>query len=399
MSLAEQFAFSIELLDGGILFEVSGLENLIGDPSQIARSISSELNKRGLLGNVAVAENASLAILHAQNSNNVTVSTKKELHNLPLLSLNLEPETLGIFHALGLRDIGDLKDIPTDDLIARYGQEFKQIIDLIQGNGKHVLKTNLKENQLNWTYDLDFLVSDFERLIFIVGRGLDDLLNTTAESGFSTEQIDVDLGLHKKPSRLYEVKTSFPNLEKNFWVKLINLRISIDPPEAEITSIGLTSHFTRSRTVQHGLYSATKPEPESLLLTVSKIKKLVGENNVGIPTILNQRLQQAFALDAERFPVGRESPERTESLTVLAFNYYTPPLPAEVTVTKGRLIYLKTREFKGRVIEYGGIWRASSQWWNKLRWKTEEWDVEIENNGIYRLLRNGKEWFVTGVYD
>jgi hypothetical protein len=69
-----------------------------------------------------------------------------------------------------------------------------------------------------------------------------------------------------------------------------------------------------------------------------------------------------------------------------------------VLVRDARLIFLKTREFSGHVTEYSGVWRANSKWWDKS-WKTQEWDVEVETNGVYRLCKVSKEWFVLGEYD
>jgi hypothetical protein len=52
----------------------------------------------------------------------------------------------------------------------------------------------------------------------------------------------------------------------------------------------------------------------------------------------------------------------------------------------------------GRVVEYSGVWRAGSMWWDK-RWSLEEWDVEVENHGVYRLAKTESEWLITGEYD
>jgi protein ImuB len=142
-----------------------------------------------------------------------------------------------------------------------------------------------------------------------------------------------------------------------------------------------------------------RPEPESLLLTVGKIKKLVGDENVGIPALLDQRLPRAFSLDAGKLPTGKEADELIEPFPVLAFNYFDPPLLAETTVHEGTLVYLRTPYFKGRVIEYGGVWKESSQWWSPLFWQTSFWDVELENRSVYRLSQHGDKWFVTGEYD
>jgi hypothetical protein len=84
--------------------------------------------------------------------------------------------------------------------------------------------------------------------------------------------------------------------------------------------------------------------------------------------------------------------------SVIAFNYFHPPIRAEVLVREGRLIFVKTQFFSGHVAEYSGVWKANSKWWDRS-WKTQEWDVEIENKGIYRLCKVDKDWFLAGEYD
>ena len=157
-------------------------------------------------------------------------------------------------------------------------------------------------------------------------------------------------------------------------------------------------YFTKPRPSQRGLYAVSRPEPESLLLTVNKLKKLVGEDNVGIPVLLDQRLPEPFALDASKLPEGKESLEIRSENSIIAFSYFNPPIPAEVLVRDKRLIFLRTQYFSGRVQEYSGVWKANSRWWDHA-WKTQEWDVEIENNGVYRLCKIAKEWFLAGEYD
>jgi hypothetical protein len=59
---------------------------------------------------------------------------------------------------------------------------------------------------------------------------------------------------------------------------------------------------------------------------------------------------------------------------------------------------LRTRFFAGRVTACSGVWRLNSRWWEKA-WETQEWHVEIENGGVYRLRKTGNEWLVIGEFD
>ncbi|NNE92401.1 MAG: hypothetical protein HKN23_12195, partial [Verrucomicrobiales bacterium] len=67
-----------------------------------------------------------------------------------------------------------------------------------------------------------------------------------------------------------------------------------------------------------------------------------------------------------------------------------------------------TGPFSGAVVECRGPWRFSGGWWDAVamvstetdrgKWKREEWDVALESGGLFRLVRDRREWFLEGVY-
>ena len=399
-AVARDFSHSIEMLEDGILFDVSGLERLIGKPRLIAEKILEQLRSQNIPGSIAVADKADTASLLARQKKGLEhiIHLPDSFQKLPLRDLEIEQDTLNVFHDLGFRRVEDLLAVPRDELIKRYGREFEKVVRTIEQQGERLLTPNVKEHHVAWAYDLDFPVEDFEQLIFILNHGLDKIFAEVSHHGFSTEHLDITFRLQNTTDRDYEIKTSFPTLDKNFWLKLLNLRISMDPPEAGIMAFRVTAYFTKPRPAQRGLYAVSRPEPESLLLTVGKLKKLVGEENVGVPVMLNQRLAQPFALDADALPKGKEKMEVHNDHAAIAFSYFHPPVHAEVLVRDKRLIFIRTRLFAGHVREYSGVWRSNSKWWDRS-WKTQEWDVEIESHGVYRLCKVENDWFIAGEYD
>ncbi len=398
-AIAYGFAYRIEMLGDGVLFDVSGLEKLVGDETKIAQNIVTELERNNIAGNVAVAEPVETAMLLARENRGLsrTVAEPAAFSQLPLRDLDIDRDTAGVFEALGIDRIEDLRNIPADDLVARYGRDFREVLDVVEQRPRRVLTPNIKETEAVWHYELDDPVDDFTQLVFIVNRGLEQMLTAVNKHGWSTEQIDIRFRLDKKGDKAYEIKTSFPTLDRSFWLKIIDLRISADPPAAGITAVSTRAHFTRPRPAQSGLYAASKPQPESLLLTVGKIKKLVGETNVGVPVLLEKRLERPFALDAGRLPAGIET-DAGPRAPVIAFTYYEPPVAAEVLVRDKQLIYLRTRYFAGRVVACSGVWRTNSRWWEKA-WDRRAWHVEVENGGVYCLQRTGNDWLITGEFD
>ncbi len=400
VSVARSFAHSIETIEGGVLFDVSGLERLIGRREAITKRIVGELRRSNIQASVAVAETVDTAMLLARQGSEhaIAVHSPDDFSQLPLCDLDIDEGTLDVFADLGLKRVEDLLAIPREELIGRYGQDFMNVIDTIEQRSASFVVANIKEQHASWSFDLDQPVEDFEQLIFVLNHGLERLLKQIAHCGHSTEHLDLDFGLRNKTQKVYEIKTSFPTLDRNFWLKLINLRAALDPPGAEIVTIHVTAHFTRPRRAQRGLYAVSRPEPESLLLTVNKLKKLVGQENVGIPILLDQRMSEPFALNADALPAGTERIETSTQNAVIGFNFYRPPINAEVLVRDRRLVYLKCRQFAGHIVNFSGVWKGSAKWWDEP-WKTLEWDVEVENAGIYRLCKVRDEWFVVGEYD
>ncbi len=400
ISVAREFSYSIRTLDDGILFDVSGLERLIGDRDAIASKIVERLRQGNLAGSVAVAETIDSACLLARQSGGSVnaVHSPDGFARLPLADLPIEQDTLNVFNDLGLYRVEDVLAIPHEELITRYGKDFRKIIDVIEQKSASMLVPNIRERCVHWNYDLDNAVQDFEQLIFLLNHGLEKLFTEIDNYGLSTEQLDIRFKLTNRSVKNYEIKTSFPTLERAFWLKLVNLRVSLVPPEAEIVAVNVTAHFTKPRPSQRGLYAVSRPEPESLLLTVNKLKKLVGEEDVGLPVILNRRVAEPFVLDPEMLPKGIERTNIEPRPPTIAFTFYRPPLRTEVIYRDGRLVFVRTRYFDGYVAEYSGVWKGTSTWWDKP-WKTQEWDIEIENRGIYRLAKANKEWFLLGEYD
>src|SRR5699024_4413420 len=101
----------------------------------------------------------------------------------------------------------------------------------------------------------------------------------------------------------------------------------------------------------------------------------------------------AFRVPHSAFEKNSQPPNPT-----IAFSYFNPPIPPDVLIRDKRLVFLRTQYFSGNVKKYSGVWKANSKWWDQ-EWKAQEWDVEIENNGVYRLCKMNKDWFLVGEYD
>ena len=63
---------------------------------------------------------------------------------------------------------------------------------------------------------------------------------------------------------------------------------------------------------------------------------------------------------------------------------------------------MRATGFQGRVRVAAGPWRIQERWWSRdERVERAEWDVELEDGELIRLVRDEVrgEWFVEGDYD
>ncbi|HEX2640481.1 MAG TPA: hypothetical protein VHL50_07915, partial [Pyrinomonadaceae bacterium] len=104
LSIAYGFAYRVERLDDGVLFDVTGLEKLVGNHKAVAREVLKELKKKNLSGNVAVAETIESALVLARQHGglNHTAATSEKFHQTQLQNLDIDPDTLNVFRSLGI---------------------------------------------------------------------------------------------------------------------------------------------------------------------------------------------------------------------------------------------------------------------------------------------------------
>jgi len=140
-AVAREFSYLIETLVDGILFDVSGLERLVGDRDAVSYKIVEGLQRQNVAGSVAVAESIDSACLLARQrgGSGYEVHSSDGFSKLPLSDLPIEKDTLNVFTDLGVRRVEDLLSIPHDELITRYGEDFRNIIDVIEQKSSSML--------------------------------------------------------------------------------------------------------------------------------------------------------------------------------------------------------------------------------------------------------------------
>jgi protein ImuB len=204
------------------------------------------------------------------------------------------------------------------------------------------------------------------------------------------------------------------------------LDTEMHPPQAAVVAVSITCQPVKPRVLQNGLFIPLAPEPEKLELTLARLAKLVGKENIGSPEIIDTHRPDSFRM--KRFALKSKpdfrkrrggSANRKSAIgnrQSLGFRMFRPPLRAVVKAEQGCPEQIsawgKQRSVYGKVVSLAGPWRTTGDWWSNDRWARDEWDVALESaSGIkkhesqaqvlYRIYRelNDGTWFVEGSYD
>jgi protein ImuB len=386
-----------------VVLPVAPLRRLIGPPHQIASEIARRASEFGLTGNIGIAQNPDTAILAARNLHGVTIiprgAESKYIGEFRIETLPIEPETYEILTRWGVRTLEDFSVLPDNGVTERLGPAASYLQQLARGAVHRPLKPAPLGISYEDRFELEHELSLLEPLLFILSRLVNELVARLTSQSMATTELRLTLDLANRESHRRTLKLPFPTRDARMMVKLMQLDLDAHPPGAPVLAVTLAVEPVEPRIVQHGLYVPPAPEPEKLELTMTKIRSMVGDANAGSPRLLDTHRPGAWEMIPVQPVAGGEN--RASRSARLAFRYFSPVLEARVEIRSDRPARIFAPGVYGTVLEAAGPWRTSGGWWTADPWDRDDWDIGLNNGGLYRiyLKRPVEAWFVEGAYD
>ena len=441
LSLRE-FAYSFspiieEIRADTVAIDVDGCELLFGSAYELANEVAVRARQARTHGglettvNVAIAANPDAAIHAATRLKGITfVSTGDELtclgefpvDHLDYSLVNIEKKVAGdILETLklwGIRTFADLASLPAAGVSERLGQEGIKLQQLAAGQTERQLRVKQPEPVFANSIELEHALSELEPLSFIFARLLHQICAALDAYALATNELSIAMKLTDQTTHERKLSLPHPMRDHKVFLKLLLLDTEMHPPQAAVRAISMSCEPVKPRVLQNGLFVPLAPAPDKLELTLARLAKLVGEENVGSPVLLDTHRPDAFSI--KRFTLQTDSAVRKRrskdnrqpaigNRLVSGFRMFRPPLRAIVQADQGWptqvSAWSKQRSVYGKVVDVAGPWRTTGDWWRDDRWARDEWDVTIESgsktNAQYRIYRdlNSRNWFVEGNYD
>lgn len=388
-----------------LLLDQSGTETLFGDARKYAETIRKALHELKFPANVAVAPNAKASLLLARSYPGVTKVDKKDveakLAPLPLWMLSVEAATLATLSRWGIRNLGELAALPESALISRIGQQGKRLQRLAVGREDHLLVPEEPSFVLSEHVEFDCPLESLETLLFILSPMLETVLRQALNHAYVLRSVTLTLDLEKAAQHQAEIRPAVPVQSKDLLLKLLNLKLQVDPPQAGILGVTLSAEPAIPQVSQRGLFQAQFPEPDKLDLLLARLKAIVGEGNVGSPVLSNSFCDDEFVITPFHPSAGGKSPAQVMAPRSVLRRFR----PAQQVKVVSRYATPALLFWRGERLELrtvAGPWQSSGYWWDGRRWEYNEWDAVVSQPAQALRLRHEPEpgtWYVAGQYD
>jgi protein ImuB len=448
LSLVE-FAYSFspfveEVGPDTVVIDVEGCGLCFGSPYELATIIAKQAcaskQSGGLAArvNVALAANPDAAIQAAKFFSGITFSAPGEeltcLGPLPVSALeyslvNIEDKRAAeIFETLklwGVRTFKEFAELPIAGVSERLGQDGVHLQQLAAGKTERHLKIKQAAPVFENSIELEYPIAQLEPLSFIFARLLNQICASLQTHALATNELRVQMKLENKSTHELKLNLPYPMRDQKAFLKLLLLDAEAHPPTAAVVAVSIDCEPVKPRVLQTGLFIPLAPEPAKLELTLARLAKLVGLENVGSPELLDTHQPDAFrvkrfVVQERRSKVSKKHAGRLLALPAnskqqvvipnskfqisnsqseipnsrfeipspkfaLGFRRFRPPLRAMVEAGRGYPTEIsawgKDRSVYGKVVGLAGPWRTSGEWWRSDLWARDEWDVAVEARG------------------
>jgi protein ImuB len=379
--------------------------NLEGSPLRdwqtLGAGVVARLGELRLNAQVGIGLNPDLAFLAARRARPVLVvqSPVTFLCDLAVSELDPAPELLAVLRDWGIHNLAQLTSLPRGELMDRLGCDAARLWERAAGRMERPLRLVREAEQFEEAFDFEREIETVEPLLFMLRRLLDQLVRRLGNAYRVAGRMTLTLPLANGAAheRLFTVPSPTASVDVLFRI----LQTHLDGLRLDHAATGarLRIEPTYAERQQFQLFESPLRDPNRFGETLGRLAALVGSENVGVVEILDTHRPDSFRLRTPHFhdPGPTLSPE---DFTIgLPLRRWRPAISAEVRMVQHRPTFVDSGKVRGAIRDALGPYRASGGWWESDCWSTEEWDIELEAGGLYRLARNGQEWRIEGSYD
>jgi protein ImuB len=370
------------------------------------------LAEAGLRARAGVAGNPDLAVLAARLGDPVAwvegspERIRESLAGLPVAVLQPPPEWGDVFAWWGIRTVGDLARLPRPELTERLGPGAGRLWDQARGEARRLLRLVRPPAVYREGTELESGVETAAALQAWCRRFLERIVARLAGAYLAVGTLRLELGIEGHPPHRRTLRVPDPTRDLDFLLRLLETHWETFTAPGPVVSVALEAVPAPAVTGQAQLFRHSWKDPNRLADTVARLEARLGAERVGVPETGFDHRPDRFRILT--FPVPPPPPEADgsgeEPRIGPPLRRFRPRRAVAVATCRGRggeprPEAIQAGPMQGRLGEARGPWRGSGGWWEGGGWDREEWDVRHGDGMWLRLVSEGGNWYLEGVYD
>ena len=370
------------------------------------RELLAQLRSIGLKAQAGLGGNPEIALQAAKIADSILeiLQDSNLLQSLALESLAPSPFLLEILKNWGIRTLGALTRLPREEIGQRLGLEALSLWDRAAGRSAKMLQLVQPPETFEESIDFEERLETIEPLLFILRRFLERLSLRIESIYLLIAELRLMLTLEdgEKIVRILQIPAPTRDVDTLFGIAAQYLETL--QTTAPVTSFYLEVMPSRPAGHQFDLFQGGLKDPNRFFQTLARLAALVGNEKVGIPKRIDTHQPDSLQMLMPELGWSRKNVKKSgRPKTGPGLRRYRPGIAARVELNDGKPVLMQSDLISGRILEIRGPWKLSGHWWDRTRWDTKEWDIALDNGGLYRIAQKAMDtpeaWEVVGVYD
>jgi len=355
------------------------------------RELLAQLRSVGLKAQAGIGPNPEIALQAAKIADPILeiLQDSHLLQSLPLESLAPSPFLLDIMKSWGVRNLGALTRLPREEIGQRLGLEGLSLWDRAAGRSTNVLQLVQPPETFEESIDFEQPLETLEPLLFILRRFLETLSLRIESVYLLIAELHLTLILEngEKIVRILQIPAPTRDVETLFGIAAQYLETLQTP--APVTSFHLEVIPSRPSGHQFDLFQGGLKDPNRFFQTLARLAALVGNERVGIPQKIDTHRPDSLRMLMPEFDWSRSRiKKKGHPKTGPGLRRYRPGIAADVQLNaEGKPTLIQSSVISGKILEARGPWKLSGNWWDLTRWEAKEWDIALDDRGLYRIAQ------------
>jgi protein ImuB len=390
------------------------------------RELLTQLRSIGLKAQAGIGFNPEIALQAAKVADPI-LEIFEDCHllqTLTLESLAPSPFLLDILKSWGIRTLGAFTRLPREEIGQRLGLEALSLWDRAAGRSTKMLQLVQPPETFEESIDFEQRLETLEPLLFILRRFLESLSLRIESIYLLIAELRLMISLEdgEKIDRRLQIPAPTRDVDTLFAIAAQYLETL--QTAAPVTGFRLVAMPSKPAGHQFDLFQGGLKDPNRFFQTLARLAALVGNEKVGIPQRINTHRPDSLLMLMPELGWSRKNIKKSRPpKTGPALRRYRPAIAARVELNDGKPVLMQSSLISGKILEVRGPWKLSGNWWDRIRWESEEWDIALDNGGLYRIAQKTRnpyedqrrstdiqancssssafqdQWEVVGVYD